>query len=175
MAKTRQLLLLRHAKSSWDDPSAADFDRPLSPRGQKTAPRVGAEIERRGWLPDLALVSPAVRTRQTWNLVCARWPRPLPQVAAAEELYGATPQDLLGAAQGTPKTVGTLLMLGHNPGLEEFARKLAGPSSDARALRQLTEKFPTAALARLEIEGDWDELDFGAARLTHCLRPRDLG
>ncbi len=174
MAKTRLLLLLRHAKSSWDAPNLVDFDRPLSPRGQKTAPRVGAEIARRGWLPDLALVSPAVRTRETWNLVCARWPRPLPQVAAAEELYGASPQDLLAEAQGTPKSVRTLLMLGHNPGLEEFARKLAGPASDSRALRQLTEKFPTAALARLEIECEWDELGFGAARLTHCLRPRDL-
>jgi phosphohistidine phosphatase len=71
--------------------------------------------------------------------------------------------------------VKTLLILGHNPGLEDLARRLAGANSEAKALQQLREKFPTAALARFEFNGKWAQLGFGGARLTHCLRPKDLG
>ena len=70
----KQLLLLRHAKSSRDDPDLSDFDRPLAGRGLKTAPRAGRELVKRGWLPELALVSPALRTRDTWRLVAAELP-----------------------------------------------------------------------------------------------------
>ena len=70
----KQLLLLRHAKSSWDDPALADFDRPLALRGRKDAQRMGREIAVRGWLPQRALVSPAARTRETWEIVSAEWP-----------------------------------------------------------------------------------------------------
>lgn len=174
MAKTRQLLLLRHAKSSWDNASLADFDRPLAPRGEKAAPRMGAEIAKRGWLPDLALVSPAARTRETWKLASATWPKPQPKVAFPENLYGASANDLFGAAKTTPKNIGTLLIIGHNPGLETFALQLSGPGSKGDALHLLEEKFPSAALARFEFECGWDELRAGSARLTHCLRPKDL-
>ena len=72
-------------------------------------------------------------------------------------------------------TTSSLLVLGHNPGLEEFARRLAGAESDAAALNRLEEKFPTAALARFVFDGDWARLVPGGAQLTHCLRPTDLG
>jgi len=78
----RQLLILRHAKSSWDDTALADFDRPLAPRGLKTAPLIGRELARRGWLPDLALVSPALRTRDTWRLVAQELPKNVPASTA---------------------------------------------------------------------------------------------
>lgn len=174
MARTRQLLLLRHAKSSWDAHTLSDFDRPLAPRGEKAAPRIGAEIARRGWLPDLALVSPAIRTRETWRLVSSGWPSPAPPAAFPEELYEATADELLAEARSAPAKITALLIVGHNPGLEEFARRLAGPGSDEKALRSLTEKFPTAGLARFEFAGPWDGLDFGTARLTHFLKPGDL-
>ncbi|RVD43075.1 MAG: histidine phosphatase family protein [Mesorhizobium sp.] len=169
---TRQLLVLRHAKSSWDDPKLADFDRPLGPRGLKTAPLMGRELSRRGWLPDLALVSAALRTRDTWRLVAAE----LPKSAAAEftdALYEAAAVDVLAVVRKADAA--SLLVLGHNPGLEDFARRLAGSGSDARALRKLEEKFPTAALARFVFKGDWADLGFGGARLTHCIRPKELG
>ncbi|PWK75556.1 histidine phosphatase family protein [Aminobacter sp. AP02] len=175
MAKTRQLLLLRHAKSSWDDPTLADFDRPLAPRGHRAAPRMGTEIAKRAWLPDLALVSPAARTRETWKLASTNWPRPLPEAVFPESLYGASANDVFNAAKTTPKDVGTLLIIGHNPGLETFAAQLSGPGSNGNAVQSLQEKFPSGALARFEFEGGWDELRPGFARLTHCLRPRDLG
>lgn len=175
MDRTRQLLLLRHAKSSWDDVSLADFDRPLSPRGLKAAPRMGAEIARRGWLPDRTLVSPAARTRQTFTLASGQWPHPLPPAYEAQSLYEASAETILAQAQETPGSVDRLLIVGHNPCLEDFACKLAGPNSSNKALRQMTEKFPTCGLAHFEIEGDWNALAFGAARLMHFLTPKTLG
>jgi len=175
MAKTRHLLLLRHAKSSWDDEALADFDRPLAPRGQQAAPRMGLEIARRGWLPELVYVSPAQRTRETWQLAAAQWPAPLPEAIFHDSIYGALANDLFALTRAAPQEIGTLLVIGHNPGLEIFAAQLAGPGSDADAVSSLEEKFPSGALARLAFDGDWAELRPGGARLSHCLRPRDLG
>lgn len=174
MARTRQLLLLRHAKSSRDNPTLADFDRPLAQRGQGAAPRMGLEIAMRGWLPDLALVSPALRALQTWQLASASWPHPLPPIDYPHRLYEASADDVLAEAQSPPPSVRTLLIVGHNPSLEDCARELAGPGSDSQALRSMTDKFPSGALARFEIDGAWDGLDFGTARLTDFLKPRDL-
>ena len=81
---------------------------------------------------------------------------------------------LLTEVQQTPDRIGTLLMLGHNPEIEDFARGLASSDSDPAALGKLREKFPTAALARFEFDGRWEEVRFGIARLTDCLRPKDL-
>ena len=86
----KQLLLLRHAKSSWDDPELDDFDRPLSARGLDAAPLIGRELASRDWLPDRALVSPALRTRDTWRLVCGELPEPSPETAFVEALYEAS-------------------------------------------------------------------------------------
>lgn len=174
MATTRQLLLLRHAKSSWDDPDLTDFDRPLSGRGLKTAPLVGRELARRGWLPDMALVSPALRTRDTWRLVAAEFPAKVP-TEFFRALYDASAGDILDLMRQMDNSVLTLLVVGHNPGLEGLARLLSGPASRSSALRTLAEKFPTAALARFVVEDDWPKLALGSAELTHCLRPKDLG
>lgn len=170
----KTLLLLRHAKSSWDDAGLADFDRPLAPRGLKAAPRMGRELAWRGWLPDAALVSPALRTRQTWELVAAELPDP-PAAEFAKAIYDASADRLLAEIRKTPETADNLLVIGHNPGLEDFAGQLAADSSDAAALARLREKFPTSALARFVFDGGWDQLDTGAARLTHLLRSRELG
>jgi phosphohistidine phosphatase len=169
----RQLLLLRHAKSSWDDPALDDFDRPLAPRGCDAAPRMGRELARRGWLPELALVSPAARTRATWELVAAELPGPA-SANFPDTLYDASADSILSVVQRTPEAVKTLLVLGHNPGLENLARGLASENSEAKSLQRLREKFPTAALTRFEFDGTWAELRPDGARLTDCLRPKDL-
>ncbi|WP_421913666.1 SixA phosphatase family protein [Mesorhizobium sp.] len=173
MATTRQLLLLRHAKSSWDDSDLTDFDRPLSGRGLKTAPLIGRELSRRGWLPRMALVSPALRTRDTWRLVAAELPAKVP-AEFFRALYDASAGDILDLLRQADNSTANLLVVGHNPGLEELARLLSGPGSKTSALQTLTEKFPTAALARFVINHDWSALAPGSAELTHCLRPKDL-
>ena len=168
----KQLLILRHAKSSWDDSELADFDRPLAPRGLKTAPLMGRELARCGWLPDLALVSPALRTRDTWRLVAQELPKSVP-AQFAEELYEAAAGAIL--ARVRQARAKSLLVIGHNPGLQQFALRLAGAGSDEAVFKKIEAKFPTAALARFTLDEDWADLAFGSAKLTHCLRPKDLG
>lgn len=170
MAKT--LLLLRHAKSSRDDAALSDFDRPLAGRGREAAPRMGHEMARRGWLPDIALVSSSVRTRQTWALVAPELPRDIP-VSFDETIYEAPAARILAAIGAVPDGVATLLVVGHNPGFETLAALLAGPGSRPEALERMGTKFPTAALARLSFDGDWADLGSGRAALADFLTPRD--
>jgi len=167
----KQLLLLRHAKSSWDDPDLDDFDRPLAQRGLKAAQLIGRELAARDWLPDQVLVSSALRTRDTWRLVAAELPAH-PRVVFAEALYEASAADILSQIRLVEPSSGCLAVVGHNPGLEDLAKQLTGPGSETKARRRLEEKFPTAALARFVFDGDWSGLSSG--RLTHCLRPKDL-
>jgi len=169
----KELLLLRHAKSSWDDPRLDDFDRPLAPRGRAAAPLIGRFLEERHWRPLMALVSSSARTRETWELVSSRFAH-APSPTFRDSLYEASAEQLLAELRHTPEIVGTLLVLGHSPGLEEFALRLAGEGSDTGALGQMRKKFPTAGLAHFEFTGRWEALQFGAARLTHFLRPKDL-
>lgn len=167
----KQLLLLRHAKSSWDDPDLDDFDRPLAERGLKAAKLMGRELAARDWLPDQVLVSSALRTRDTWRLVAEELPA-RPRVVFANVLYDASAADVLSQIRLADPSSGCLAVVGHNPGLEDLAKQLAGSGSEAKARKRLEEKFPTTALARFVFEGDWSGLSSG--RLTHCLRPKDL-
>lgn len=170
-AKT--LLLLRHAKSSWDDASLADFDRPLAARGREAAPLMGREMARRGWLPDAALISPALRTRQTWELVATELPKP-PPPSFEPAIYEAPAARILAAIRKTPESNATLLVVGHNPGLEDLAALIAASDSDRDALARLERKFPTAAIARFTLREPWAALGRTGAALHDFLTPRDL-
>src|SRR5688572_10288640 len=137
-----RLLLLRHGKSGWPD-GIDDLERPLAPRGRYAAERMGPYLAEQRLVPDLALVSPARRTQETWHL--AR--QALPGVPARSEprIYEAPPERLLSVVRGVEAGVGTLLMVGHNPGLEELLRLLLSPEQRYAAPASIT-KFPTAAL-----------------------------
>jgi len=194
----RSLLLLRHAKSSRDNPALEDFDRPLAERGHRDAPRMGAEIARRGWQPDLVLVSTALRARQTWEMASTAFPdfpfsppeSPIsggaatdtmtetasPTISRFEDgLYMADAPDILKRLQDLPDSARCVLVIGHNPGMEDLALSLAGPDSEPKPLKQMGRKFPTAALARFTFEGTWPDLQPGSARLTHFLKVKSLG
>lgn len=168
------LMCLRHAKSSWDDPALDDFDRPLAPRGLRAAPLMGAEIARRGWTPDAALVSPAARAAETWDNAAAEFEGRV-ETVFERRIYMAMSDTLLDIARSAPAAAENVIMIGHNPGMEDFAASLAGPGSDKAALARMLEKFPTAALARFSFAGAWTALAPGMARLTHFIRPRELG
>lgn len=171
-AKT--LLLLRHAKSSWDDDDLDDFDRPLAGRGREAAPRIGREMARHGWIPDLALVSPALRTRQTFALIALELSRP-PEIVLDRAIYEAPAARILAVLRTVPEEAATLLVVGHNPGLEDLTKTLASRAGDPDALARLGEKFPTAALACLACDGAWSDLGPGKARLLAFVTPRLLG
>jgi phosphohistidine phosphatase len=166
----RRLVVLRHAKSAWPD-GVADHKRPLAPRGRRDAPAVGRALVAADLRPDLALCSTAVRARQTWELAAAEWATP-PPVRHDRGLYGADVPELLATVHEVPDEVRTLLLIGHNPGLEELVLTLAGDSLDD-ALDEVRTKFPTSAIAVLTWYGDtWRSLGPGMALLTDMTVPR---
>ncbi|MET8246843.1 histidine phosphatase family protein [Streptomyces sp. NPDC005202] len=166
----RRLVVLRHAKSAWPE-GVADHDRPLAPRGRRDAPAAGRALAEADWLPDLALCSTALRARQTWELASAQWGTP-PPVRHEPRLYAAGLPALLAAVRETAPEVETLLLIGHNPGLEELVLELAGDGLDD-TLDRLRVKFPTSAIAVLAWHGvSWRALAPGTALLTALTVPR---
>src|SRR5215510_11297797 len=112
----KRLILLRHAKSAWDNPSIADFDRPLSSRGRKAAPVVGAHLARRGMVPGLVLASSAKRAMETLDLVCAGW-QTKPAIRKLKSLYLAMPREMLRKVQAVGREPDCVMLVGHNPGI----------------------------------------------------------
>lgn len=164
----RRLILMRHAKSAWDDPRLADFDRPLNARGREGAAAVGAWLAARGLAPELGLVSAAARTRETWA-------RLGPVAAAAparfvDALYHAGPEVMLRALRGAGAAE-TVLLLGHQPGIGAMAeRLLAAPAEDSAYAR-----YPTAATAVIGFPAaDWAEIGWLSGRLEAFVTPRAL-
>src|ERR1700756_4171866 len=119
----RRLLLLRHAKSDWSEPGASDHARPLNPRGEQAAPRIGAYLRRHKLVPDLVLCSTATRARATWDLVAPSLGN-RPEISYVDRLYGASARVLLDVMRHAPPEASSVLVLGHNPGLHEAATQL---------------------------------------------------
>jgi phosphohistidine phosphatase len=167
-----RLYLLRHAKSSWDDPALADHDRPLAKRGRRAAKLIATHIRDEGIAPDLVLCSSSRRTRETLERIERALPRDT-TTEIEEELYGATAEHLLGRLRELPGEVESALLIGHNPALQTLALDLAARGEGLELLRA---KFPTAALATVELPGGaWAELNPGDGELVAYVRPRDLG
>ncbi|MER5474585.1 histidine phosphatase family protein [Streptomyces sp. NPDC002935] len=166
----RRLVVLRHAKSAWPG-GVPDHERPLATRGRRDAPAAGRAMAGADLLPDLVLCSTAVRARQTWELAAEQWGTP-PPVRLDERLYAADVPELLEAVREVPEHVRTLLLVGHNPGLEELVLELAVDGLDD-TLDQVRTKFPTSAVAVLVWHGSaWHELGSGEALLTDVVVPR---
>jgi phosphohistidine phosphatase len=166
----KTLYLLRHAKSSWDVPALDDHDRPLAARGVKAARAVASEIGRRRISVDLVLCSSAARARQTLESVVPALAH-APDIRIGSELYVAGAGDLLGRLRGLDEETRAVLIVGHNPALEELTELLAG-DGEPHALDQLRRKFPTGALATLTTGRPWGDLGRGAACLESLFLPR---
>ncbi len=181
----KTLTLLRHAKSGWDDPVARDFDRALNPRGKRGAEQIGQYLADHGLVFDHVLASPAVRVVETIDHVSSRYNLP---VAPAWErrIYLASAATLIDLVAGLPDSVGSVLLVGHNPGLEDLVLMLvpadpgAGADTDAatdgaRLRKEVEIKFPTASLAELQFDcAAWADMGSTPATLTRFVRPRDL-
>lgn len=169
----KTVCLLRHAKSSWADSTLSDHDRPLNGRGRDAAPRVGAHMREAGHLPDLVLCSTATRTRQTLDAVLSEW-EVEPAIQFEEELYLASPSEMLELVQSVDDTVESLLLVGHNPGTGILAEVLSGAGPE-ESLQLMRAKFPTAGLAIIELSVDrWKDVVSGCGSLKEFVRPRDL-
>ena len=162
----KRLFLLRHAKSSRDDEGLPDRDRPLAPRGRRAAEVVARHLREERISPQLVLCSPARRTRETLELV-----DPTGEVRIEDELYGASANGLLGRLQDVPDGVDAVMVIGHNPAIEELTLSLAA-GGERRA--DMERKFPTAALATLAVPDSWEELNPGSAELVDFVAPKEL-
>jgi phosphohistidine phosphatase len=175
MPAMRQLLLLRHAKSSWDDPRLADHARPLNARGRRNAIAIGDAMRDLGLAPDVVLVSSARRTLQTLEALAPIDGSPL--VEPMDSLYLAPWTVLLQMLRGVRETTRSVLLIGHNPGLHELAMALAGAATMAeggKTATRLAQSYPTGALTEFSVALPWRLLEPGGARLLRFLAPADL-
>jgi phosphohistidine phosphatase len=161
----KTLLVLRHAKSSWSDPALDDHERPLNPRGRRDGPRIGALVREYGLMPDVVISSDAVRARLTAEAVveAARYAG---EILLDRRLYMAGPADILSLLRTVPEEAETVMIVGHNPGLEELVARLTGERQD----------LPTAALAQIVLPVDrWRALTLSTrGTLVGHWRPKEL-
>ncbi len=167
------LYLLRHAKSSWNEPALRDFDRPLAPRGWNAAPRMGEYMKNAGYQPDTVLCSPAKRTRETLEMVQRHLATPR-HIYMNKAIYHADSSNLLELIQMAPEETENLLLIGHNPGIQELALTLAG-EGDRGTWQNMWSKFPTAALAVLRFDANgWRKIRARSGNLVDFMTPKRL-
>ena len=162
------LILMRHAKSSWDDPAQDDFDRPLNGRGRRSAPAIAEWLVDKGHLPDIVLVSGARRTVETWERMAATMPETA-TMQSAPALYLAGPETILNVLKSQNAPV--VMMIGHNPGFAEFAAEMADTPPDHPKFAQ----YPTAATTVLTFAApSWADVEPRTGTLAAFTVPRDL-
>ncbi len=172
MPPHHQLYVLRHAKSSWDDPGLDDHDRPLAPRGRRAVTALAAHIAAHEIRPAQVLCSSARRTVETCNGVV-----PGGEVLVEPNLYAATADDILGRLRRVPSRTQSVMIIGHNPAVHTLVLSLTGAIDSAAPgsmLAEVQRKFPTGALATMSFACSWRELGPGRAELQALVRPRDL-
>jgi phosphohistidine phosphatase len=170
----RQLLyVLRHAKSSWDEPGLDDHDRPLAPRGRDAAEAMAEYLRAEGIRPELVICSSARRARETLDGV-----DPAGRRLVEPAVYSASATDLLQRLRRVPDGIASVMVIGHNPTLQMLVLCLANPAgaalSEGSDLEAVRGKFPTGAIATLQFDGGWSELEPGRAVLSGFVRPRQL-
>lgn len=171
----RELLLFRHAKSSWGDPRLTDKQRPLTARGRIAATEMARSLVQLGLVPDLIFCSGATRAEETLELAMREW-SPAPETRRLEALYGAMDGDYRAIIRDEGGLAQRLMLIGHNPAMQETALALAG-TGDVALIAQAARKYPTAAIAVVEFDADdWSAVTAGSGRLVALLLPsRDDG
>lgn len=170
----RRLTLLRHAKSSWNDPVARDFDRPLNSRGKKAAHRIGHWMREKGLVFDVVLASPAVRVFETLDHLGHGLGLAL-EPTFNERIYLGSAATLIELIQESETAGAHILLVGHNPGLEDMVLELAGDDMSGPMLASVAEKLPTGAVVELEFDcDDWRDIGPGSGIIVRFTRPRDL-
>lgn len=163
----KQLLLIRHAKSSWDLPGRADHDRTLNDRGQRDAPLMGQALGQRGVKPDAIVSSTAARAATTASIVAGELGFPESEIRELSDLYLASPRTILTLVQQLDEHLETVLFFGHNPGMHEAVDLITGDPS--------VHEFPTLAVARIELDVEfWGEVHSGSGLLLELLVPSSL-
>ncbi|MEJ2552597.1 MAG: histidine phosphatase family protein [Gammaproteobacteria bacterium] len=167
----RALLLLRHAKSDWESGADDDFARPLAKRGRKAAERMGAWMRRHELVPGYIVSSSAARARETVQILCGALRLDATPVVYDDRLYLADRDELLGVLRDCPRDAESVMLVGHNPGLEELLMYLCGSDVPVAANGKL---LPTAALARITLPDNWRSLKRESGRIIAVTRPKEL-
>ena len=169
----KRLFVLRHAKSDWGQPGLADHERPLASRGTHAAGLLAGHFRQSRIEPDVVLCSTATRARETFEAVQAALPQQTP-VWFERRLYGAGADELVDRLDEVPDSDGSVMLVGHNPGLQDLVLELA-PSREAALVARVEAKFPTAAFATIDLAVDrWAEVRPGTGTLVAFVIPRDL-
>ncbi len=168
---SRNLLIMRHAKSAWDTEVASDYERPLAKRGRKDAPRMGRWIKDNELLPNIIISSPALRASQTATAVADEAGIAPRDIRFEKRIYGAGVSELVRALSKCPADKKTVLLVGHNPGLDELLEYLSAGGIPRREDGKL---LTTGALVHLKLPNDWRELTRGSGKLVVLVRPREL-
>ncbi len=166
-------MLLRHAKAEPRGETQGDEVRPLALEGRRQSARVGRLLLDDGFVPELALVSSSVRTRQTWELLRGAFGDAEPEVVLDDSLYLGGVAELVDLVRGTDERVRSVLVVGHEPTVSSAAAALAGPDSDPGAVARVRVGVPTATYAVLELDEHWDTLARDGARLRSVVDPRE--
>jgi phosphohistidine phosphatase len=161
----KELFIMRHAKSAWDSDASDDISRPLKKRGVNAAKRIGDGLSRLGWIPEKILVSPAERAKQTCELISLDAP-----VEEDMRIYNASLTDLFEVIAEVPDSTERLMIIGHNPGLEELLLHLAPAAERQKNGKLLT----TANVARIGIQGKWANLSDQKGQLMGHIRPKEM-
>jgi phosphohistidine phosphatase len=177
MQTEKRLFVLRHAKSSWDDPGLDDRDRPLAPRGVRSTKLLARHVRAQGIEPTQVLCSPSRRTRETLDGVA-----PGGETLIEPELYEASCGTVIERLQRVPEGAASVMVIGHNPTMQMLVLRLIGangtdravPDDDTGYVAELQRKFPTGALATLAFDCTWSELGPGCARLVGYVNPKSL-
>ncbi len=169
--KGRELLVLRHGKSSWDSGAGSDLERPLAKRGKRDAPRVGAWLAAKGLIPDLIISSPAKRACQTARRVAKAVAADPDAVVRDERIYYGGMRDVLGILAECHPDIARVMIVGHNPILESLVSFLGGSGAGAFAARKF---FPTCALAWFRMPESWAVLGADSGHLVELIRPGTL-
>lgn len=168
---SRQLLILRHAKSDWNSTASSDFDRPLSKRGKSDAPRIGNYLKEHDLVPDYVVASPAKRARQTAMAVCEQMGIEQSDIHYVADLYLASLQDFIALLDGIDEQVQRLMLVSHNPGVDELLLYLV---DDEPEYTQAGKLMTTAACAVLDMPDNWKQGLHHRAHLQQLLRPKDI-
>jgi phosphohistidine phosphatase len=179
MPPTKQLFVLRHAKSSWDDPGLDDHERPLAPRGQRAVKQLATYLREHEIRPDQVLCSSSRRTQETCEGIA-----PGGEIVIEPSLYEASGGDVLARLHRVPESASSVMVIGHNPALQVLLLRLTGANGsngaaadgdgDGSMVSELQRKFPTGALATVSFDCAWSDLSPGSAKLVDMVRPRDL-
>lgn len=169
----KRIVLIRHAKSSWQDDAQDDLDRPLNERGRKAISDIARWLKEYKVKPDFVWLSPATRCQETWHHLRKEWDTTI-KATQHRALYMADPKTMLEVLKLTSDDIDTVALVGHQPGISAATRKLAD-GKETKTLARAYSKFPTAAVAVLETPvQQWADLDFKSARFQKFIVPKEL-